>query len=85
MKSRIFSVLALIGVAGALGVGPATAQLPNVGTPLHQYYYYSDAAHTQWVGGAYEDCAGFHYSGTITQYKVVEEIGVCKNGIPYYW
>ena len=85
MKTRSLSVLALAGLAATLGMGPATAQLPNNGTPLYSYFYYSDATYTQLVGGGSDNCNGYFGSGTVTQYKVVEQIGVCRNGMAIYW
>ena len=85
MKTRFLSVLALAGLVGTLGMGPATAQLPNNGTPLYSYFYYSNATYTQLVGGGSDDCNGYHGSGIATRYEVVEQIGVCRNGMAIYW
>ena len=91
MKSSVKTIFAIAGAIGALAIGPAAAQPPGGGltppgeTILHQYYYYGDAAHTQWIGSAYEDCNGYHPSGTTSGYVVVEEIGVCRNGVAFYW
>ena len=75
------AVLLMGGSSGTL-----TAQLPDLGgTPLYNYWYYSDGSYSQIVGGGYDDCNGYHWSGTVTQYEVVEQVGVCRNGVATYW
>ena len=86
MKRDLVLMLGAVGVVGAIGVTPAVAQFGEGGFSfLHEYYYYSDSGYTNLDGQGYEDCDGLNTSGTVTQYKLVREIGECQNGVEWYY
>ena len=82
----------LSGAAAILALSLGTAAAPAqafIDAPLYSYDYYSDATYTTIVGNAWGVCYSNYVGtgplqGTASQYVIVTQVGVCRNGVAIY-